>query len=78
MNSKKFYEEYYSSLKGWTCVDVIIKTEDNYGLEDNWPTLVFTHPEFKNEIHLELSSDEEGNRPGFAFGLPIPEVPATN
>lgn len=71
-NAVKFYEKYYSSLKGWTCVDVEIKTEDDYGMEVYWPTLVFTHPEYEDKIRLELSRDEEGNGPGFAFGLPLP------
>lgn len=72
MNNKQFYKDYYSFLKGWTCADVKIKVENNDGVEEYWPVLVFRHPEFKDEIKLELSRDEEGNGPGFAFGLPNP------
>lgn len=58
---------YYGSLVDCTCTGVSAKV-DEYG--DCWPTLVFEHPE-KGKLEIEISCDEEGNRPGFLFGLPI-------
>ncbi len=66
---KEFWQEYYGQLKGAVVLDVGIVEEDNYGMEEHWPCFIVKLMNGKT-IQIELSSDEEGNGPGFLFGLP--------
>ena len=61
--------KYYSFLKGARIVNVEIFEDDLFtGRDANWPVIVI---EKDNQIfELQLSRDEEGNGPGFIFGLP--------
>lgn len=68
-SARDFYRAYYSALKGYTVKSVTLAEDDEFG--DLWPTLTFTHPK-KPDLKVEVSQDEEGNGPGFLFGLPIP------
>ena len=61
---------YYEMMIGLTCVGVDARTDD----EGNcWPVIIFQLPEKDggHEVEIEVSCDEEGNRPGFLFGLPV-------
>ena len=68
-NERKFYEAYYGSLVGATINRVTIGKPDDEGY--SWPWLDVTL-EDGTKLELELSQDEEGNGPGFIFGLPEP------
>lgn len=58
--------KYYDKLIGMRIVGVSYKEEDG----EVWVT---AHARVGNEaFDLEFSCDEEGNRPGFVFGLPAP------
>lgn len=66
----EFWTKYYSALEGAK----ILKYEpmlDEYNNEIEYPSFLV---EFANgEVnHIEISMDEEGNGPGFIFGLPFP------
>lgn len=65
---------YYGSLVGAKCVGVEAYTDnEEYGYGECWPRLIFEHP-IGGRITIEVSRDEEGNGPGFLFGLPmVPE-----
>lgn len=63
----KFYSAYYSQLEGCTITHTRVKNED--GLL--WPVLTITAPDGE-VFSIEVSRDEEGNGPGFLFGLPVP------
>jgi hypothetical protein len=70
---KDFYEKYYAQLIGAKILKVaVLKDEDD---DDNfsrgWPTLWVEAADGKR-FQLEVSRDEEGNGPGFIFGLPNP------
>ena len=67
---EKWTKIYYESLIGFTCVDVEAKTDD---MGNCWPVLIFELNDKNNNIkaEIEVSCDEEGNRPGFLFGLPV-------
>ena len=68
LEERKFYTDYYTQLVGGKITGFIL-TEDE---EDNlWPT--FTILVGKKTYEIELSQDEEGNGPGFLFGLPTPK-----
>lgn len=58
-----FWKTYYSELVGARVVGVEIRVEDN----EAWPVLRFV----KNgeSFDVDVSQDEEGNGPGFLFGL---------
>ena len=68
-NERKFYEDYYGSLVGATINRVTIGKPDDEGY--SWPWFDVTL-EDGTKLELELSQDEEGNGPGFMFGLPDP------
>lgn len=62
---------YYGSLVGAKCVGVEAETDNSeYGFGDCWPKLIFEHPK-GGRFTVEVSRDEEGNGPGFLFGLPV-------
>jgi hypothetical protein len=61
--------KYYSFLKGAKIINVEIFEDDLFtGTDQNWPVIIIE----KNgqTFELQLSRDEEGNGPGFMFGLP--------
>jgi hypothetical protein len=66
---KEWTKVYYEMLIGLTCVGVDART-DSEG--DCWPVIIFKLPEKDGggEVEIEVSRDEEGNGPGFLFGLP--------
>jgi len=66
-NQLDFFLKYYGQLKGWTITNVIIKTENDYGWPQFWPVLELEHAKTGNKATIEVSSDEEGNEPGFLF-----------
>jgi len=66
---RKFYADYYGSLVGATITKVTISADDDEG--NSWPTFNVTLKD-GTKLELELSQDEEGNGPGFMFGLPTP------
>lgn len=63
-------EDYLRPLVGAEIVGVDVHVEDEY---EAWPRLTVR---LRNgtKLTLEVSRDEEGNGPGFLFGLPIPET----
>jgi hypothetical protein len=69
MRDAEFHRKYFGQLVGAKIIDFIL-TEDEDGFYA-WPT-------FKAELRdgtvvvLELSQDQEGNGPGWLFGLPDP------
>jgi len=67
--ARKFYEEYYGSLVGATITKVTMSDDDEEG--NCWPMFDVTLKD-GTKLELELSQDEEGNGPGFMFGLPTP------
>jgi len=60
----KFMKRYLKPLIG--CVVTKIRAKDGF------TALVFRAPD-GTEYVCDLSSDEEGNAPGFLFGLPHPD-----
>ena len=66
---RKFYADYYGSLVGATITKVTISDDDDEG--NSWPVFDVTL-KAGTKLELELSQDEEGNGPGFMFGLPTP------
>ena len=65
---------YYGQLRGWKVSSVSVKVEDDFGWPQCWPKLTMTHPDHPGvKLEIEVSQDEEGNGPGFLFGLPLPE-----
>lgn len=69
VSSKEFYSRYFGQLKGATITDVaLLDDEEGFYV---WPTFKATLHD-GSEVTLELSQDEEGNGPGFLFGLPSP------
>jgi len=66
---RKFYADYYGSLVGATITKVTISDDDDEG--NSWPQFDVTLKD-GTKLELELSQDEEGNGPGFMFGLPSP------
>jgi hypothetical protein len=72
MEQKEWLEKYLEPLKGATITEVEIKTKNEVGYPEDWPVLTMKF----NDGHVgevEVSRDEEGNGPGFLFGLPMPE-----
>jgi len=61
--------DYYGSAVGGTIVGIEQKP-DEYG-QDLWVTLLVRNGDHLME--LEISSDTEGNQPGFLFGCALPE-----
>ncbi len=73
-----FLKKYLAPLKGATITAVKVSTEDEgeglgYSHVQAWPTLVVKTKDGQT-LNLEISQDEEGNGPGFIFGLPFPEA----
>lgn len=66
-NQLDFFTKYYGQLKGWTITNVTIKEENDYGWPQYWPVLELEHSKTGNKATIEVSSDEEGNEPGFLF-----------
>ena len=66
---RNFYADYYGSLVGATITKVTISDDDEEG--NSWPQFYVTLKD-GTKLELELSQDEEGNGPGFMFGLPTP------
>lgn len=85
VQQRKFFNEYYGFLVGATCTKAEIGPPDDEG--DEWPKLTFAKVldapltldgtrYIKGEqvtFEVEVSRDEEGNGPGFLYGLPAPE-----
>jgi hypothetical protein len=67
---KKWWSEYLTPLIGGEITEVGTKTD--HGAGEHWPFLK-VRPKEGEEILLEVSRDEEGNGPGFLFGLPRPQ-----
>lgn len=63
---------YYKHLVGSRIINVAVKTPDDFG--DVWTTITIEDAD-GNIFDLELSRDEEGNGPGFIFGLPQYTLP---
>lgn len=66
-----FLRDYLAPLKGATIVAVGVNEEDDDGFPEAWPTLKVRATDGQT-FDLEVSQDEEGNGPGFIFGLPHP------
>lgn len=68
--NEKFLKEYYSAMIGGTITSVGFTAGDEY----TEPFPYFTI-RMKGGVTytVEISQDEEGNGPGFLFGLPVPE-----
>ena len=70
LEEREFYTKYYSQLIGCKITGFVL-TEDS---EDNlWPTFTVKKTGVKEPYIIEVSQDEEGNGPGFLFGLPTPK-----
>ena len=82
--SKQFYTDYYASLKGATISKVELIPDEEWP-DHFWPTFTVktkaTHKTKTRDavpaqtLTVEVSQDEEGNGPGFLFGLPHPKQP---
>ncbi len=66
-----FLRSYLKPLKGATITSIRVKVEDDFGHPQAWPTLVVKAKDGQ-VYELEISQDEEGNGPGYVFGLPFP------
>ena len=63
---KTFYQQYYGQLVGGTITEVNMKAGE---YDQLWPNIRVEMPN-GDIFNLEVSQDEEGNGPGFLFGLP--------
>ena len=63
-DKSEWWRQYYGTLIGATVTAVRID-------DDQWATIVFKGKD-GTEYKCEISRDEEGNGPGFMFGLPNP------
>ena len=66
--SAMFHNDYYGQLMGYSVVGV--KNEIDEYSDGVWPILIFRNRQ-GDTIECALSKDEEGNGPGFMFGLEI-------
>lgn len=66
---EEWASKYYSQLKGAIITDVAMAAEGD-GL---WPQLKMKLAGYDEVFTVEVSSDEEGNNPGFLHGLPWPD-----
>lgn len=66
----EFLREYLKPLVGGTITSVGVNEEDDNGFAEAWPKI--TVKKGAQTYELEISRDEEGNGPGFVFGLPLP------
>lgn len=75
-----FLKKYLAPLKGGKIVDVKVNIDDDGGFTEAWPVII-VQPKgttsATDRFNLEVSRDEEGNGPGFLFGLPFPEQEPT-
>ena len=69
--SQTWHEKYYAQLTGAKIQRVAVLADED-GCDSGWPTLKVVLTNGK-KVTLEVSRDEEGNGPGFIFGLPQPE-----
>jgi len=67
---KRWLQGYYQQAVGLTIIGVTTKADEF----DVWVTLLAIDKD-GNHYALELSQDEEGNGPGFMFGLPSYTLP---
>ena len=67
-DNEKWMQKYYQGAVGFKVVGATVS-------EDGFPTLTCRKAidggRKYEEIKLEVSRDEEGNGPGFLFGLPV-------
>lgn len=68
----EFLRKYLAPLKGGTITSVRVKVESDGGFAEAWPRLTVKAKNGQT-YELEVSRDEEGNGPGYLFGLPFPE-----
>lgn len=68
-----YYTAYFGQLVGAkiTGFQMVKDEDDEYG--DLWPCFAVTLKD-GTKTTLELSQDEEGNGPGFLFGLDMPST----
>lgn len=80
---KKWTEDYYGQLVGGQITAFEVKREEDAGVPgwvQFWPVLTIEVPNPDDpagsplELKVEVSQDEEGNGPGFMFGLPDPRA----
>lgn len=66
-NDRKWTQAYLQGCVGFKIVGATLS-------KDDFPQIIIQRGRGKSreEIVLEISRDEEGNGPGFVFGLPIP------
>lgn len=62
-----FYNTYFGQLVGAKIIGFEMTRDTDFG--EFWPTFTAVLKD-GTEVTLELSQDEEGNGPGFIFGLP--------
>ena len=73
----RWYEQYFGALVGATITGFELKKEEDdpefpdYPGDEYWPTYTAKLAD-GSMVTLELSQDEEGNGPGWLFGLPTP------
>lgn len=69
----EFYEKYFGTLDGATISNVrMVQEEGDYADHEFWPTFDVTTKDGQKFKDCAISQDEEGNGPGFIFGLPTP------
>lgn len=68
----KWYDRYFSSLVGCTIEKAVLEQDAEGWGDEWWPTLTCRSPTGK-VFMVSVSQDEEGNGPGWLFGLPTPE-----
>jgi hypothetical protein len=71
-SERAYYERYYAPLAGATIESVAVSDEDMGGYSEPWLKMKVKLSD-GSTTEIEVSQDEEGNGPGFLFGLPIPE-----
>lgn len=69
---KRWMEGYYAPLVGMTIERVEIRTEEV--MFGEW-LIIHAVDKTGERFQLEVSRDEEGNGPGFVFGLPMYTMP---
>ena len=69
-----FYGKYFRQLVGARILDFKMAVDPDEG--DYWPTFLVKLASGE-QIEIEISQDEEGNGPGFIFGLANPNETAT-
>jgi catechol 2,3-dioxygenase-like lactoylglutathione lyase family enzyme len=66
----RFYERYFGALEGATISNVRMRKDEFFGDDQWWPTFDVTLADGTKLEGVQISQDEEGNGPGFLFGLP--------